>query len=327
MRLGLGGARAGVCILALLATLGAAIAQPARAYRVGVIYHGGPAVSAVEGLREGLRELGWEEGRHYALVPRDAKGDLTGVETAARELERDKVDLIYAVTSGVTIAVKRATTRVPIVFYTGSDPVASGLVESFRKPGGRLTGTHGQGVDLTAKRLELLKEILPKLRRVVTFYNPDNHSSAQSVRNGRDAARRLNVDFVERQIRTAEDLRTGLHALRPGEVDAFFYVAGALVTSQTDAIIDTARAKKLPTMFSESSSVARGALAAYGISYRAVGRLSAKQVQRVLQGTAAGELPIEQLDKPHLALNLRTAKAIGVTILPSALARADEVIE
>jgi ABC-type uncharacterized transport system substrate-binding protein len=289
VRLGrLGIALTGVCVLALLAAPPSADAEPSRVYRVGVVYYGGPHLPSVEGLREGLRELGWEEGKHCTLVVRDTKGDPKAVETAARELERDNVDLIYSI--------------------------------------------HGQGVDLTAKRLELLKEIVPRLRRIVTLYNPDNPSSSQSVRNARDAGRRLKVDLVERQISSVEELRAGLHALRPGEVDdAFFYVAGALVTSQTDVIIEATRSKKLPTMFSESGSVTRGALAAYGISYRAAGRLSAKQVQRVLEGTAAGELPVEQpvgqLSKPHLALNLKTAKTIGLTIPPSVLTRADEVIQ
>lgn len=317
---------AGFLALALLAAPLAAEAQPARVYRVGIVFYGGSHALVVAGLRDGLQELGWEDGKHYVLVVRDAKGDPRAAETAARDLERDNVDLIYSVSSGITLAAKRATTRVPIVFYSGNDPVALGLVESFRKPGGRLTGMHGQGVDLTAKRLELLKEIVPGLRRVVTFYNPDNVSSPQSLRNARDAARLLKVDFVERQVRTAEELRASLHALRPGEFDAFFYVAGALVTSHTDAIIEATRTRKLPTMFSESSSVTRGALAAYGISYHGVGRQSAKQVQRVLQGTVSGEVPVEQVSRLHLALNLKTAKAIGLNILPSMLTRADEVI-
>ena len=198
----------------------ATAAQSPRVYRVGVVHFGGPYGAAVDGLREGLRELGFEEGQHYTLLVRDAKGDVKVAEAAARALERDTVDLIYSVSSTAALAAKRGTTRVPIVFYAGSDPVAIGLAESYRKPGGRLTGVHGQLTDLTAKRLELLKEIVPNLRRVVTFYNPDNPAPVRSMKFTREAAGRLKVELVERPIRSAEELRAGLLALRSREVDA-----------------------------------------------------------------------------------------------------------
>lgn len=317
-----------VLAFSLLSTPLAASAQPARAYRVGVVHIGGPfAAAAIEGLRDGLRDLGFEEGQHYALLVRDAKGDLKAVEALARDLERSNVDLIYSIAVSVTLAAKRGTTRVPIVFYAGGDPVTLGLVETFRKPGGRLTGVHGQLTDLTAKRLELLKEIVPNLRRVVTFYNPENPAPLRSMKVGRDAARRLNVEIVEREVRSVEALRAGLAALRPNEADAFFHVGDAMVTSQVDAIIEAARAKKLPTMFQDPATVAQGGLAAYGISLRAAGRLSAKHVHRVLQGAAAGELPVEQILRPSLALNLKTAKALGLTIPRSLVLRADEVVQ
>jgi putative ABC transport system substrate-binding protein len=158
----------------LLAAPLAAEAQQARLYRIGVILQGGPYSAAIDGLRDGLRELGLDEGKQFVLHVRDTKGDLKSVPAAARSLEEQKVDLIYALGTSVTLAAKRATKSVPIVFYAGTDPVAVGLVESLRKPGGRLTGIHGQYANLTAKRLELLKEMIPRLRRVVTFYSPDN---------------------------------------------------------------------------------------------------------------------------------------------------------
>ena len=213
------------------------------------------------------------------------------------------------------------------MFYAGADPVAVGLVESFRKPGGRLTGIHGQFSDLTAKRLELLKEMIPRLRRVVTFYSPDNAAARQSVTMARAAARQLKVELIERPVASVEELRAGLRALRPGEADAFFFVSDAMVNSQEELILDTARAKRLPTMLPYQGSVAKGALASYGESYYAPGRLAAKHVQRVLLGADPGDLPVEQLDRPHFVINLKTAKALGLTIPQSVLARADEVID
>lgn len=317
----------GILALGFLAAALAAEAQPARVYRVGVILMGGPYGLAVDGLREGLRDLGFEEGKQFVLHIRDAKGDLKAVPVAAKGLEQDNVDLIYSVTTTVTLATWRATQRVPIVFYAGGNPVAYGLVESFRKPGGRLTGVHGQLTDLTAKRLELLKEMIPTLRRMVAFYNPDSPNARQSVEFARDAARQLKVELVERRFASLEELRTSLRSLRPGEADALVYVNDATVTSQTAAILEAARVKRLPTMFQEPSSVAQGALASYGVNFHAVGRLSAKQVHRILQGAAPGDLPVEQLDKIHFAINLKAAKALGLTIPPSVLARADEVIQ
>ena len=311
----------------LLAAPLAAEAQQARVYRVGVILQGGPYLGAVDRLRKGLGELGLEEGKQFILHVREGKGDLKAVEQAARNLEREKVDLIYSVATSVTLVVKRATKTVPIVFNVGGDPVAFGLVESFRKPGGRLTGTHNRGTELTAKRLELLKEIVPRLRRVVTFYNPVNHVAQQDVKGARDAARQLKVELVEHRVSSVEELQAGLRALQVGEADAYYSAADAMVTSQTALVIDTARAKKLPTMFTEQESVPKAGLASYGVSYYALGRLAAKYVQRILLGADPGDLPVEQLNRLYFVINLKTAKALGLTIPPSLLQRADEVIQ
>jgi putative ABC transport system substrate-binding protein len=249
------------------------------------------------------------------------------VESAARTLEEQKVDLIYSITTSVTLAAKRATKSVPIVFYTGTDPVAVGLVESFRKPGGRLTGVYGRFTELTAKRLELLKDMMPRLRRVVIFYSPDNPAAQISMRIARDAAGRLQVKLVERPVDSVEALRAGLRALRPGEADAFIYASDAMIVSQEELFLDTSRTKKLPTMLSYQGNVSKGALASYGENRFTLGRLAAQYIQRVLLGANPADLPIEQIDKLHFVVNLKTAKALGLTIPPSVLARADEVVQ
>jgi len=311
----------------LAAPLGAEAQQAPRIYGIGAILQGGPYYATIDGLRDGLRELGLEEGKQFILHVRDTKGDLKAVEAAARSLEEQKIDLIYTVGGSVTSAAKRTTKSVPIVFYAGADPVALGLVTSFSKPGGRLTGIHGQFSDLTAKRLELLKEMIPRLRRVVTFYSPDNAGARRSVTIALDAARQLKVELVERPVASVEELRAGLRALQPGEVDAFFFVSDAMVNSQQELIIETARAKRIAVMTAFEGIVVDGVLASYGESYYILGRLSAKLVKRVLLGAKPGNLPVEQLDKLHLVINLKTAKALGLTIPASLLLRADQVIE
>jgi ABC-type uncharacterized transport system substrate-binding protein len=300
---------------------------PARLHRIGVVLLGGPYLGAVDGLRDGLKDLGLEEGKQFVLQIHNEQGDLTAVEAAARKLEADKVDVIYSLSTSVSQAVKRGTRTVPIVFYAGTDPVAFGLVDSFHKPGGRITGIYGRLADLTAKRMELMKEMMPRLRRAVTIYNPSNPAAQQSSRIARDAAQRLKIELVERHARSVDELRSRLRALRPGEFDAFFYVGDAMVTSQVDAVIEAAKAARLPTMFQEHASVEKGALASYGVRYYTMGRLSAKQVYRVLLGTNPADVPVDQLDRLYFVVNLQTARAIGLTIPPSVLARADEVIQ
>ena len=315
-------------LLALLA-IGAvpfpAASQQARVYRIGVIHHGGVYVSVIDGLRDGLKALGFADGKQFILHLRDAKGDLKAIEVLAKSLEAEKVDLIFSVTTSATRATKAATKDVRIVFYAGGDPVQAGLVDQFRKPGGRLTGIYGRFTDLTAKRIELLKEISPKMRRLVTFYNPDTPGLGGAPL-AREAARTLKLELIERPVGSIEELRAGLRALRPGEADAFAYMADPLVISQTDLIIETALQKRLLTMFADRSSVEKGGLASYGESYFRIGQLSARLVHSVLLGADPANLPVEQLDRIHFAINLKTAKALGLTISPAVLARADEVI-
>ena len=312
----------------LLADVPLAEAQQAKVYRVGVLIPGiAFAYEIVDGLRVGLRELGLEEGKQYVLEIRDTKGDAKAAEEAARNLEQEKVNLIYATRTSVTIAAKRATADIPIVFCAGTDPVVLGLVESFAKPGGRLTGIYEPGTDLTAKRLEILKEIVPKLRRIVTFYDPRSPVGIESSKSARAAAKQLGVELVERHIASVDDLQSGVRALKAGEVDVFFQLADPMSQSQAQLIIDTARRIKLPTMFLDQSSIIKGGLVSYGVSYHEVGRLSAKYVQRILTGAKPKDLPVQGVDKIDLAINLKTAKQIGLTISPNVLARADRVIK
>ena len=175
--------------------------------------------------------------------------------------------------------------------------------------------------------MEILKAILPDLRRVVTFYNPRNEFALQAAKAAREAGRQLNVEIVERQVASVEELGPSMKALKSQDADAYFYTADAMVLSQAQYIIDTARARKLPTMFGEYGLVKQGALVAYGVSYFEAGRLAAKYVQRILTGTSPGNLPAESLSKVGLAVNLKTARELGITIPQSLLLRADEVIQ
>ena len=303
-------------------------AQTTRIKRVGVIYQGGPYEDSVEGLREGLKAARLQEGRDIALLVRNARGDVAASEAAARLLERDdKVDVIVAIGTTAARATKRVTTEVPIVFAAGTDPVAVRLVESIAAPGGRLTGFHFLSVDLTAKRLEILREIVPKLRRIVTFYDPRTPGAITSFAAAREAAGKLDIEVVAQQVTSPEELRNRLRTLAAAEAEAVFFVADFLVTIHTPLVIEAANALRLPTMATNLGHVRTGALAAYGPDFREYGRRAARYVARILAGTFPRELPVQTVDKPALAINLKTAKAIGLDIPPLLLTRADEVIE
>jgi putative tryptophan/tyrosine transport system substrate-binding protein len=302
-------------------------AQQPKFYRIGVLVPGEAWYEIIDGLRAGLKQLGFEEGKQFNLAIRDWKGDAKAAEEAARKFEQEKVNLIYTTSTNSTIAARRATAEIPIVFCAGTDPVVLGLVDSFAKPGGRITGIYQPATDLTAKRLEILKEIVPKVRRVVTFYDPHRPTAIESSKLAREAAQQMGLQLVERHVASVEELQTGVRALRAGEVDAYLAVSDAIASNQAQLIVDTARVKKFATMLDFLSHVTKGGLASYAVSFHETGRLSAKYVQRILTGVKPQDLPVQGIDKIELVINLKTAKDIGLTIPPNVLARADRVIK
>lgn len=314
-----------IAVLFLTSAEGAT-AQQAKIRRIGVLHPGGSQYETLDGLRQGLKELGLNEGKQLTLDIRDLKGDASAAEKEAAAFEKENVSLILALTTPVITKAKAATSKVPIVFCIGSDPVTGALVDSFARPGGRLTGVHYLVRDLTGKRLEILKEILPKITRVLTFYDPTNRVAAEGATLARDEAKRLGIKLIERHVRSVEELKTEAQKLKAGEADAFLFTPDPMVGSQSQLIIEVAQARKLPTMFQEQSLVVNGALAAYGQNYREIGRVSAKYVQQVLNGANPRDMKIETVDSVELAVNLQTAKQLGVTIPPQILARAKRVI-
>jgi putative tryptophan/tyrosine transport system substrate-binding protein len=311
----------------LVAVAVIAEAQQPKIYRIGVITAGGAWYEVIDGLRVGLKQLGLVDGKQFTLAIRDTKGDANAAKEAAKNLEKEKVNLIYTTQTSVTLATKQATADIPIVFCAGADPVVLGLVDSFAKPGGRLTGVFYRDTDLIAKRLEILKEIVPKLHRVVTFYNPRNPVAGESAKLVREAAGQMGIQLVERHVASVEELRASVQSLKTGEADAVFGVADALPVLEDQLIIDTARVKRFPTMFIDDNSVTKGGLVSYSVSRHEVGRLSAKYVQRILTGVNPKDLPVEGVDKIELVINLKTAKQIGLNIPQSVLYRADKVIK
>ena len=312
---------------AILCAPSLAPAQSAKVYRIGVVLPGGPYYGAVEGLKQGLKDAGLLEQTHYILLIRDEKGELGAAEAAARSLEHGNVDVIFALPTSVSVAVKRATDHVPIVFWAGADAVDAGLVDNLAKPGGRLTGVSSLSTLVTAKRLQLLKEMSPGLRRAVTFYDPANPTATRSVALARSAAQQLGIELVEHLVRSIAELQTALRGIKDERVDAIFIVSDGMVISQARAIADFGKANKVLTMFTERSAVLEGGLASYGANYRDIGRMAADYVYRVLHGTNPGDPPVANVDRLEFVVNARTAREIGLTIPALVLTRADDVIE
>jgi putative ABC transport system substrate-binding protein len=310
----------------LLPTYGAS-AQGGSNRKVGVILQGGSWYQVVEGLRDGLKALGFEEGRQFALDIHDMHGDLKAVEQQARSLEQQQVALIYTLSTSVSVAAKRGTTKTPIVFVAGTNPVAVDLVQTIPRPGGRLTGVQFRATDLTGKRLEILLEIAPQVRRIVAFYDPKNPSARESAHEAREATQKLGLELVERHVGSVSQLQGAVEALTANDADAVIAISDAMVDSHIQYVIDMANARKLPTMVYDPGAVAKGGLATYSADYHEVGRLTAKYVQRILQGANPGDLAVEGADKVALIVNLKTAKQLGLTISESVLSRADRTID
>jgi putative tryptophan/tyrosine transport system substrate-binding protein len=272
-----------------------------------------------------MRELGWVEGRTVAIEYRWSEGRPERYAEIAAEFVRLKVDVILTVGSAVPI-VKQATTTIPIVFAVAIDPVGSGLVASLAKPGGNVTGLSIQANELAGKRLELLREVVPQLRRLAIMFNADNTQPVLEMGETQAEARRLGLEITPIAIRRADDIPPAFQDLRT-KADAVYVAVDQLIVANRARILTFALDERLPTIFSERDFVKAGALMSYGPSYSDLFRHSADYVDKILHGTKPGDIPVEQPTKFELVINLTTAKTLGLTIPKPFLVRADEVIE
>jgi putative ABC transport system substrate-binding protein len=273
-----------------------------------------------------LRELGWIEGRTVAIEIRWAEGRSERYAEIAAELVRLRVDVI--VTSGIAVAAaKQATSLIPIVFTVANDPLGTGLAASLARPGGNVTGLSAQSSELAGKRLELLREIIPGLRRLAAMGNAGSPSFELEIGEVQAAARTLGLEVAASGVRRAEDIESAFAALK--ERAEVLYVCGSdpLVVANRIRINTLAAAARLPTMHSGREYVEAGGLMSYGPSYSDLFRRAGDYVDKILRGTKPGDIPVEQPTKFELVINLKTAKALGLTIPESFLLRADEVIE
>jgi putative tryptophan/tyrosine transport system substrate-binding protein len=272
-----------------------------------------------------LRDLGWSEGHTVAIEYRWGEGRRERFAEIAAEFVRLKVDLIVAGGSAIPL-LKQATSVVPIVFVLATDPIAGGLVASLARPGGNVTGLSNQGVDLAGGRLEILHEIVAGLRRLAILANVDFAESVLEMGEVEAAARKLGIEVAKLEIRRTEDIAPAFEALRH-QTDALYVVVDGLVSTNRTLIFTLATNARLPTIVNTREHAEAGALMSYGPNFHALFRRAAEYVDKILRGAKPADLPVEQPTNYELVINMITAKAIGLDISPTLLARADEVIE
>src|SRR6266480_2021949 len=273
-----------------------------------------------------LRELGWMEGRTVTIEYRWAEGRDERFAEIAAELVRLKVELIVTSGTPAVMASKKATSVIPIVFATGGDPVGSGLVASLARPGGNVTGLATLANELAGKRLELLREVVPGVRRLAIMGNVGNPFTVLELSEVQAAARTLGLEVVTLEIQRAQDLAPAFAALK-SHADALYVCTDALANTNWIRINIAAVGERLPTMHGSRDYVEAGGLISYGQNFPDMFRRSADYVDKILRGAKPGDIPVEQPTKFDLVVNLTTAKALGLDVPPTLLARADEVIE
>ena len=313
----------------LAAPLAGEAQQAGKVYRIGFLGNSTAALEAhlVGPFREGLRELGYVEGQSIVIEYRWAEGKYERFPALIAELLAQKVELIVTTGTPASLAVKKATTSVPLVMVAVGDPVDTGLVASLARPGGNITGIHSTVEGLEGKRLELLREVIPKLSHVAVLWNPENPALLTYLKEMRAAAQVLGIELQVLAVRTSGDFEETFKAIVRARPGALRVMGDRLFTHHRQRIMDFATKQRLPTVPVHPELVEAGALMSFGPSYPGMHRRAAYFVDRILKGAKPAELPVEQPTKFELVINLKTAKALGLTIPPALLQRADQVIE
>ena len=303
--------------------------KPAKVARIGFLGTASASAyaSRVEVLRAGLRDLGYVEGRNIAIEYRWAEGKYERLPGLAAELVQLKVDVIVAAATPAVQAARQATTTIPIVMVATVDPVGAGLVASLSRPGGNITGLSNISVDLSSKWVELLRVALPKLSRVAVLVNPGHPNHPAFLKNIQATAKTTGVNVSPLQASTASQIEAALGAMTRERAGALIVLPDSLFLTQARRIAELAAKNRLPTMFGTGDSVEAGGLMSYGQNLAEHFRRAATYVDKILKGTKPGDLPVEQPTILELVINLKTAKAIGLTIPQDLLFRADKVIE
>jgi len=319
-------------VIVVLATLLASVvshAQPARVYRIGFLIGGSPDASTeeLEAFRQELRNLGYVEGQSVKIDIRWHPGERPDLlPEIASELVRSEVDILIGANTPAILALKRATKTIPIVMVAPGDPVGTGLIESLGRPGGNVTGLSWMTTDVQGKRLQLLKEIVPKMSRVADLWNPLNPATRRDFVELEGGARTLGIAVHSAQVKALDELESAFNSITRTHADALIVQADPFTIQHRKKIADLATRNHLPSMFYVRLFVVDGGFMSYGGSLTDQFRRTAGYVDKILKGARPADLPVEQPTKFELVINLKTAKALRITVPESTLLRADEVI-
>ena len=318
-----------LCTMLFALSLSAEAQQPTKIPRIG--YLGAVSLSTnsarTDAFRQGLRELGYVEGKNIVIEWRSAEGKLDRLPALAAELVRLKVDIIVTAGATATRPAKEATTTIPIVMTNEGDPVGTGFVASLARPGGNITGLSTLAPELSGKRLELLKETIPKLSRVAVLGTSTQPAYAQQLREIELAAGALKVKLQYLDVLDPKDIATAFRAATKGRAEAVLVLGGPVFNSNRTQIADLATKNRLPAIYERAEFIDAGGLVVYGASVTEMYRRAATYVDKILKGTKPADLPVEQPIKFEFIISLKAAKQIGLTIPPNVLARADKVIK
>jgi putative ABC transport system substrate-binding protein len=318
-------------LVSLVAPLAGGAQQAGKRARIGRLSPSLPETDAplLDAFRKGLHELGWIEGQTFTMEERFAEGKPEQLPKLAADLVRHRVDVILAGSNPGALAAKNATATnpIPVVMVTTGDPVGSGLVTNLAHPPGNLTGVTGLGEALSAKRVQVLKEAVPKISRVAVLTNPASPYTGPFLKEREGIARELRVQLRVLEANSLDGLKTAFAAMASERVGALMVLTDIMFITHRRAIVELAATHRLPALYGEREYVNDGGLMCYGANLEDMYRRAALYVHRILRGARPADLPIEQPTKFDLVINLRTAKALGLTIPPSLLLRADQVIE
>jgi len=300
-------------------------AERATPIKIGVLTDSWGPTPGVVGLRDGLEKLGHRENKDYVLGIRFTQGDVTALPAAARELVKQGIDVLFTSNPASAKAAQAVTKNIPIVFYGAGDPIGLGLIQSFARPGGNITGITDIDLELDGKRLEVLKEMIPGLKRVMFSYDPSETFSTAQAKNFRDISPHLKITLIEKPVRSQEEAKAIFASLRRSDVHGIV-VPRSLSFNIPGFALEAMSQRRIPTMFVTVWYVENGGLASYGSNYHESGRMAARLVDKIIKGEKPAEIPVEVNHHIEFVVNLKAANASGIKIAPEALYKANRII-
>ncbi len=318
-----------VLAIVFLFLFGAGNKKETKIYHIGLLQMASTVNANMEGFKAGMETLGYKEGENVFYDYKNAEGDVEKLKEYTKKFVDDKVDLIFTNTSPATQAAKEATkgTAIPVVFSMVADPVGAGFVASIQSSDNNLSGTSCAYIDIASKRLEALKSLSPRIKKVMVFYRPGDKSGEPATEEIKKAAKKLDIGIIDKPVLKSDEIKQILSKIQPGEIDAIMDPADSMVTASVDLLVEESFRLKVPLMMLSDREAEKGALISYGVDYFDLGNQSAALADKILKGVSPTEIPIQMPRIFRIVLNLKTASQIGLVLPGGIVDRADRVIK